>query len=88
MNEMTSHDKTNMEWINTIPEKSESLKNSDKINWFNSRLDFALTDLNAVECNDCGYVCKEGDLTNKTGKHSRDEIVCCPKCGSRSLKYY
>ena len=42
----------------------------------------------AIECLDCGYVCKEQDLINKTGKYSKDEIVCCPKCESKSLKYY
>lgn len=76
------------EWIESISEKSESLKESDKINWFNSCLQIALIDLNAIECLDCGYVCKEQDLINKTGKNSKDEIVCCPKCESKGLKYY
>ncbi|KKP51566.1 MAG: hypothetical protein UR43_C0019G0009 [candidate division TM6 bacterium GW2011_GWF2_33_332] len=88
MSTTAGNDKTNMEWIETIPEKAESLKESDKINWFNSCLQIALTDLNAIECIDCGYVCKEKDLDNRTCKHSKDEILICPKCKSRDLKYY
>lgn len=46
----------------------------------------AYTDLKFIECVDCGYICQENDLINKTGKHSKDEVVCCPKCGSKAFK--
>ena len=48
----TSNDKTNLEWINTLPEpqRSEILKNADKekLKWYNSCLEFALKDMEAV----------------------------------------
>jgi len=31
---------------------------------------------------------KEKDLENRTGKNSRDEVLFCPKCESKDLKYY
>lgn len=39
-----------------------------------------------VECMDCEFEGQYSDLINKTGKHSKDEIVCCPKCGSKHTK--
>ncbi len=88
MSKSTSNDRSNSEWIDTLEYHSENLKKSDKINYFNSSIQMALTDLCAIECNDCGYYCKEEDLINRSGKHSKDEILCCPKCEQKDLKFH